>query len=197
MSQSSQTPRKLLLHLRVLAFEQAVLRGDPSWSGPFVVWGAGRDGKDFVKALSKDVRNRVACFVDVDERKIEAGYYDYKEMDIRIPIVHFSWLSETRKESDGEVIFGRIDKKRTCGQHGVCTVTEEDSSKKMKVTSDKKSSSLPKKNKKPKVPKGLDLSLLPKLPVVVCVAMHRTNGALEANVKSIERTEGKDLWHFS
>jgi hypothetical protein len=32
---------------------------------------------------------------------------------------------------------------------------------------------------------------------VVCVAMYRTGGALEHNVKSIGRTEGVDLWHFS
>jgi hypothetical protein len=34
------------------------------------------------------------------------------------------------------------------------------------------------------------------LPVVVCVAMYRTGGLLEANVASIQRTEGVDLWHF-
>jgi len=193
MSQSSQTPRKLLMHLRVLAFEQAVLRSDPLWSGPFIVWGAGRDGKDFVKALSEDARKRVHCFVDVDDRKIDAGYYDNKDMNIRIPIVHFSWLSNDRAESDGEVLFGRIDKKRNV-QPGA---SGEESSKKRKVEIDKESSPLPKKRSRSKVPKGLDLSLLPTLPVVVCVAMYRTNGALEANVKSAGRTEGKDLWHFS
>ena len=35
------------------------------------------------------------------------------------------------------------------------------------------------------------------LPVVVCVAMYRTHGILEKNVKSIGRIEGKNLWHFS
>merc|ERR1712154_346791 len=39
--------------------------------------------------------------------------------------------------------------------------------------------------------------LLPTLPVVVCVAMYRTNGVLESNVMSIGRTEGDDLWFFS
>lgn len=194
-SQSSQTPRKLLLHLRVLAFEQAVLRSDPLWAGPFVVWGAGRDGKDFVKALSKDIRKRVACFVDVDERKIEAGYYDYKDMDIRIPIVHFSWLSTSQEETDGEVLFGRIDKTRNGEQ--VRSKVEGDSRKKRKDTADEKSSASFKKKSKTKVPKGLDLALLPTLPFVVCVSMYRTNGALEANVKSVGRTEGKDMWHFS
>lgn len=43
----------------------------------------------------------------------------------------------------------------------------------------------------------LDLTLLPMLPVVVCVSMYRTNGALEQNVSKIGRVEGEDLWHFS
>lgn len=194
MSQSSQTPRKLLLHLRVLAFEKAVLQSDPLWPGPFVVWGAGRDGKDFVKALSENARKRVSCFVDVDDRKIESGDYVNKEMDIRIPIVHFSWLAKDSGEADRGAIFGRIDKNRN-GQED-CS-EEQETSKKRKEQTDKESSSLPKKRRKPKASVELDLSLLPKLPVVVCVAMYRTNGALEANVKSVGRTEGEDLWHFS
>ena len=47
-SQSFRTSRKLLLQLRVLAFELTVLRSDGLWQqhdGKFVVWGAGRDGK--------------------------------------------------------------------------------------------------------------------------------------------------------
>ena len=41
--------------------------------------------------------------------------------------------------------------------------------------------------------KSIDPEVLCQLPVVVCVAMHRTNGALERNVASIGRVEGKDL----
>lgn len=41
LSQSSQTPRKLLLQLRVLAFEFTVLQKKKEWS-KFIVWGAGR-----------------------------------------------------------------------------------------------------------------------------------------------------------
>ena len=44
---------------------------------------------------------------------------------------------------------------------------------------------------------SLDPSVIRDLPVVVCVAMYRTNGALESNVASIGRVEGKDLWHIS
>jgi hypothetical protein len=182
MSQSSQTPRKLLLHLRVLAFEAAVLRGD--WSGLFVVWGAGRDGKDFVKALSKDMRRRVACFVDVDEKKIDSGYYVNKELDIRIPIVHFSWLAKDRGKADRESSFGRVDKQRKVGRPD-------------KRNENDTKSPPPSKKRRLNAAVDLDLSVLPSLPIVVCVAMYRTNGALEANVASIGRTEGKDLWHFS
>lgn len=197
MSQSSQTPRKLLVQLRVLAFERAVLCNDPVWSGCFVVWGAGRDGKDFVKALSEPVRQRVACFVDVDEKKIDSGYYINRELDINIPIVHFSWLTKDRTEADGEVVFGRVEKGRN-GKHGGSTEKQEPSGKKRQHQSETESPQQPKqKRSRSKAPKGLDLASLPKQPVVVCVALYRTGGALEANVKSVGRTEGKDLWHFS
>jgi glycosyltransferase involved in cell wall biosynthesis len=183
MSQSSQTPRKLLLHLRVLAFEAAVLRGE--WAGRFVVWGAGRDGKDFVKALSKDVHRRVACFVDVDEKKINGGYYVNKELHIRIPIVHFSWLAKDRAKVDRESFFGRVAKQRKVGSHD------------KNAENDAKSTLPSSKKRRLNAAMDLDLSVLPSLPVVVCVAMYRTGGALEANVASIGRTEGKNLWHFS
>ena len=184
MSQSSQTPRKLLLQLRAYAFEQNVLCGDSLWRGPFVVWGAGRDGKDFVKALSEDARGRVACFVDVDDKKIDAGYYVNKELGMRVPIVHFSWLA-SEQGGGKEACFGRIDKSGP-GSSGVTEVVRHEEKAAPKL-------------KKRRLNRAIDLnlSLLPLLPVVVCVAMYRTNGALEANVKSIGRTEGKDLWHFS
>ena len=51
MSQSSQTPRRLLLKLRVKALEDRVLKVDPVFRDGFAIWGAGRDGKDFLKAL--------------------------------------------------------------------------------------------------------------------------------------------------
>lgn len=188
MSQSSQTPRKLLLHLRVLAFETAVLRCD--WLGLFVVWGAGRDGKDFVKALSEDTRRRVACFVDVDEKKINKGYYVNKEIDVRIPIVHFSKLAKDCSRADRESLFGRVGKQRIAGK------LDQEMKEGNRNENDTKSPP-PSKKRRLDSTTDLDLSALPALPVVVCVAMYRTNGALEANVASIGRTEGKDLWHFS
>ena len=41
------------------------------------------------------------------------------------------------------------------------------------------------------------LNTLRDLPVVVCVAMYRSNGVLEKNVANVGRVEGFDLWHFS
>lgn len=34
-------------------------------------------------------------------------------------------------------------------------------------------------------------------PVVICVSMGRTGGALEANIASLRMREGIDYWHFS
>ena len=58
-SQSFRTPRKLLLQLRVLAFENSILRCDEHWQqhdGKFVVWGAGRDGKVRQQTCFDDVK---------------------------------------------------------------------------------------------------------------------------------------------
>jgi hypothetical protein len=201
-SQSFQTSRKLLLHLRVLALETNILRSDPLWQhhdGRFVVWGAGRDGKDFVKALSQDMRRRVYCFVDVDEKKIDHGYYVNREIDVRIPIVHFSMLASdpgTRRQLkqnweeglENNEIEGRIDKgKGPSADDAVATEAT-------------KTTPVPRRKKRKTHAlnlSDLDTSMLSTLPVVVCVAMYRTNGALEKNVMSIGRTEGVDLWHFS
>jgi glycosyltransferase involved in cell wall biosynthesis len=183
-SQSSQTPRTLLLQLRTLAFEKTVLS---RWE-KFVVWGAGRDGKDFVKALSEVTRKKIVCMVDVDHKKIEIGHYVHKEWDVKIPIVHFSLLSADPKmreklqdayflQTDKES--GRIDKSKP------------------KVERNRTTSCPPRKRFKVCAITDFDTGILPSLPVVVCVAMYRTNGALERNVASVGRTEGKDLWHFS
>ena len=185
-SQSAGTPRKLLLHLRALAFERCVLQAQNELWKRLCVWGAGRDGKDFVKALHPDVQKRIYCLAEVDAKKIDSGYYVNRELGLKIPIVHFSLLAadETvRRELAANCAFGRIDKSK----HGDVK---------------RNSSAAPPPVKKQKLyslhhPGDLDLELLPHLPVVVCVAMYRTNGALERNVSSIGRKEGHNLWHFS
>ena len=201
-SQSYQTSRKLLLHLRALAFEKCILKensgkstNNDAWKvhdGKFVVWGAGRDGKDFVKALSEEARKRVFCFVDVDFKKIKQGFYDNRELGLRIPIVHFSLLvqdPEIRKQLLQEnTTFGQISKSK--GKDRDAQIDNQPDKKKQKLSETMDAAS-------PQVAKSVDLSILPNLPVVVCVAMYRTNGALEKNVGSVGRVEGKSLWHFS
>ncbi|GAX26248.1 hypothetical protein FisN_16Lh076 [Fistulifera solaris] len=137
-SQSSATPRKLLLRIRVGIFSQSILR--QSWNvgtdeknlpNYFGIWGAGRDGKDFYKALTPELQARVYCFADVDDRKI-IHIQHYRN----IPIVHFSLLAhneETRKqlyqawceqeESSSSARVGRIDKGRPSSS--TKTVTRE------------------------------------------------------------------------
>jgi hypothetical protein len=210
-SQSSQTPRKLLLSLRARALERRVLQADPAWQqqhdGAFCVWGAGRDGKDFVKALSPESRLRIYCMVDVDEKKIDGGYYVNRFIDVKIPIVHYSLLAvdpavrlelqrafeQGTSDNNNEPGFGKIDKSKPSKAPASSSADGIDGEPEQEVA--------PPPRKKRRLhttaPGVLDLAILPKLPVVVCVAMYRTNGALEHNVKSIGRTEGKDLWHFS
>ena len=229
-SQSSSTPRKLLLQLRAKSFEDTILRCDKRWmyddkkrKGGFVIWGAGRDGKDFFKSLSPEIRCHVRCFVDVDEKKIKSGYYtcpstSSKEKQCtktdkmtRTPIVHFSmlaandtvreemiekWINGDHASNNHDEINGRISKKRPR------SINHE-----RKATSAEKAPQVSKRNKENQRPTHniskrdasnlVMLEELKELPVVVCVAMYRTNGVLERNVKNIGRTEGVNLWHFS
>jgi glycosyltransferase involved in cell wall biosynthesis len=200
-SQSFRTSRQLLLQLRVLAFEQSVLCKDPKWE-KFIIWGAGRDGKAFFKALNPDFQSRVYCFVDVDAKKLNSGYYFYREgdhKDFKIPIVHFSFLipdksvrrniqSEWGKDGAAkDALDGRIDKSKATSNIG--GNSSSPSKKKQKVQA--RSAGFHFSDC------GLNEELLISTPVVVCVAMYRTNGVLEKNVACIRRTEGKDLWHFS
>jgi glycosyltransferase involved in cell wall biosynthesis len=197
-SQSFRTSRKLLLQLRVLALERSVLRSEP-WSqqddGHFVIWGAGRDGKDVFKALSEDMQRRVYCMVDVDEKKLSVGRYANRDLAADVPILHFSFLAtddEKRRTlqtdweagTDGnELLLGRINKGRPDSN---TEQAEDQAAKKQKLT-----------KRAPLKLHGLDLNKLKRLPVVVCVAMYRTSGALERNVHAIGRKEGSNLWHFS
>ena len=45
------------------------------WAGrDFSIWGAGRDGRQFLAALQPAYRARVRGFCDIDPRKIARGY---------------------------------------------------------------------------------------------------------------------------
>ena len=245
-SQSSSTSRKLLLQLRVKAFVDTIVHQDPQWrycremkKGGFVIWGAGRDGKDFYKSLPNETKIHVRCFVDVDEKKIKSGYYvppppdeslfikndngDDKPVDQKqhmkkkgnkskkIPIVHFSLLAYNDHKRNELMQEWMFPNQSTLDEENSGRITKENPSlekacKKMKVTHTTKSSEreqtpTPKRllhglSKKDKIHHSM-LEELKDLPVVVCVAMYRSNGVLEKNVANIGRKEGFNLWHFS
>ena len=52
----------------------------------FTIWGAGRDGREFFKALSPASRRKVQAFCDVDARKVGTTYQFY---EFSVPVVHF------------------------------------------------------------------------------------------------------------
>ena len=200
MSQSSSTPRKLLLKLRTKAWEDLIFYSSLSggacnntiWSSGFVIWGAGRDGKDFLKALGPEVASKVVCFVDVDQKKIETiKWYENPAMGgRRIPILHFSVLAKEDISDEGK--FGHIDKKRCCeDQFSLVSKQRIESNDRISCQRGKKMTKT-----KTKSETSIDPEILHELPVVVCVAMYRSNGALESNVASIGRVEGVDLWHL-
>lgn len=122
-SVSKRISRRELLRIRLKALERRVLN---KWSS-FSIWGAGRDGKNFVNDLSVENQKKVKCFGDVDKKKINK-YYVNNYNGLKIPIVHYS-----------------------------------------KLTS----------------------------PFICCVALNRTEGEFERNVKSLGYIEGVDYYHFN
>ena len=86
---SHAIPRRTILRHRVEAIEAAVLspkaRDGDGWRS-FTIWGAGRDGREFFKALTPATRARVAAFCDVDPTKVGTDYQFY---EWRVPVVHF------------------------------------------------------------------------------------------------------------
>lgn len=70
-------PRRTILRHRAAALERDVLLAHPGWAR-FVIWGAGRDGKELFKALSPATRRRVTAFCDIDPVKIGSTYQYYE-----------------------------------------------------------------------------------------------------------------------
>lgn len=181
-SQSSQTPRKLLFHLCARAVEHMILqRNEMTWS-KFCVWGAGRNGKGFIKALQPEFRERIACLVDVDQKRIDAGEYYKRELGLRIPFVHFSLLA---RDPEMRERLGESYEAGVVGNHARFGRTQKDppgSSSEAVASASPRDP--PRKQRKVSRFKSFDDSILPTLPVVVCVAMYRTGGTLEHNVQS-------------
>mmetsp|Transcript_26839 Transcript_26839/g.61887 ORF Transcript_26839/g.61887 Transcript_26839/m.61887 type:complete len:625 (+) Transcript_26839:407-2281(+) len=86
-SMTSTVSRRELLAVRVAAFERRVLTL-PSWEA-FTVWGAGRDGRQFVSALSPAARARVLALADIDPKKVGSTYTNHRlEPPLSLPIIH-------------------------------------------------------------------------------------------------------------
>ena len=71
--------------MRAQALARRVLCRWPAFS----VWGAGRDGKAFLRALPPSVARRCRALADVDPRKIGTEY-EVEEGGVRVPVIHFS-----------------------------------------------------------------------------------------------------------
>ncbi|KJE95770.1 B3GNTL1 protein [Capsaspora owczarzaki ATCC 30864] len=97
-SVSSIVPRTLVRDIRLRAFESQILSSpnletSRRWSR-FTIWGAGRDGKQFLKGLSKDYQRQVIGFCDVDPAKIGRNVSvcgeTRRDVLFNLPCVHFS-----------------------------------------------------------------------------------------------------------
>ncbi|KAK7161059.1 hypothetical protein R3I94_003898 [Phoxinus phoxinus] len=89
--------------LRVLFLQERVLS---RWDS-FTVWSAGKQGRRLFRSLSPDNQEKVKAFCDVDENKIQKGFYTYEESKERpkpkIPILHF------RKASPPFIVCVKLD----------------------------------------------------------------------------------------
>lgn len=83
--------RKTIWNLRLKRLETHFLA---KWKDGFTIWNAGKQGRRLYRSLSDEYRSKVACFCDVDAKKIQQGVYILEETKLRpkpkIPIVHFT-----------------------------------------------------------------------------------------------------------
>lgn len=78
---------------RVRAFYlEAMVLSTHAWQS-FQVWGSGKDGRKFLKLVSRECAARVSRFLEVDEAKIGTKYF-CRETGRHIPIVHYKDASD-------------------------------------------------------------------------------------------------------
>ncbi|XP_075896097.1 queuosine-tRNA galactosyltransferase [Nelusetta ayraudi] len=98
----------------------------------FTIWNAGKQGRKLYRCLSATNQKKVRAFCDVDQNKIQKGFYTYEESKERpkprVPVVHYAAAAP---------------------------------------------------------------------PLVVCVKLDMTDGALEKNLDSLHLREGTDYVHFN
>ena len=76
-------PRQTILRHRASALEMDILLQNPKFA-QFTIWGAGRDGRQFFKALTNAGRERVVAFCDVDPTKIGTKYQYFEH---QVPVI--------------------------------------------------------------------------------------------------------------
>ncbi|KAJ8611960.1 hypothetical protein CTAYLR_004407 [Chrysophaeum taylorii] len=92
------TPRRLLVRWRVEAFARSVLllgHHRRRW-GVFSIWGAGRDAREFVSALSdldSALARRIRALHDVDEHKLRAKRYVNGRTGFAVDVQHTSLIA--------------------------------------------------------------------------------------------------------
>ncbi|OTF70854.1 UDP-GlcNAc:betaGal beta-1,3-N-acetylglucosaminyltransferase-like [Euroglyphus maynei] len=81
-------------NIRLAELEKNVLN---KWDR-FMIWNAGKEGRRFYRSLSKENRDKVKAFCDVDPKKLAKKFYIYENCikgvkdKPKIPIIHFSNL---------------------------------------------------------------------------------------------------------
>uniref|UniRef100_A0A8C5UWY4 UDP-GlcNAc:betaGal beta-1,3-N-acetylglucosaminyltransferase like 1 n=2 Tax=Microcebus murinus TaxID=30608 RepID=A0A8C5UWY4_MICMU len=74
---------------RVRFLEERAL---PHWAA-FTIWNAGKQGRRLYRSLSAASRRKVVAFCDVDQNKIQKGFYCYEDSQERpkprVPVLHF------------------------------------------------------------------------------------------------------------
>jgi glycosyltransferase involved in cell wall biosynthesis len=110
-----------LLSIKMRAFERLVLERHVKET--FCIWGAGRDGKRFFRALSDKWQRRVAAFCDVDEAKLKQGVFNppppYR-CEIRARIDADAGRATWRSKTDYVTAFGAA----TCAAVPIVTVDD-------------------------------------------------------------------------
>ncbi|KAF7199371.1 queuosine-tRNA galactosyltransferase isoform X2 [Nothobranchius furzeri] len=80
---------KTIWKLRVDFLQERVLS---QWE-KFTIWNAGKQGRMLYRSLNPINQKKVRCFCDVDENKIQKGFYTYEESKERpkpkIPVLHY------------------------------------------------------------------------------------------------------------
>lgn len=81
--------KETIWKLRVDFLQERVLS---QWES-FTIWNAGKQGRKLYRSLSPANQKKVKAFCDVDENKIQKGFYTYEESKERpkpkIPVLHY------------------------------------------------------------------------------------------------------------